>query len=57
MHEMNWWGFFVDWDEAKRAAGFISAFTTIIIFEGLLSRILLLSLMMFGFPVSNEQNV
>lgn len=53
--------FLVDWDEANRAAGFISAFTIIIIFERLLSRILLLSLMMLGFtspfPVSNEQNI
>lgn len=53
--------FLVDWEEASRAAGFISAFTIIIIFEGLLSRILLLSLKMLGFtspfPVSNEQNV
>lgn len=54
-------GFLVDWDEANRVAGFIFAFTIMIIFEGLLSRILLLSLMMLGFtspfPVSNEQNL
>lgn len=50
----------VDWGEANRAAGFISAFTIIIIFEGLLSRMLLVSLMMLGFTspfsVSDEHS-
>lgn len=44
--------FLVDWDEENRAAGFISTFTITIIFEGLLSRILLLSLMVLGSALS-----